>query len=145
MLVVGRFPLEGSNFPFVALGDGLKTYIIVVLLADIEILLVAHDEGELSLEGGPPVHLLLVEHHQPLTERLFLEGQFFSGPEILKLNGKRTISPTDGRPFGIRHREAHIGHRILRLGLIVIQIGDALLGVGLGKKHGCREQREAKG
>ena len=145
LLIVGRFLLEGGDLPLVTLGNGLKTYIVVVLLANIEVLLIAHDERKLPLKGGPLVHLFFVEHNQSLAERLFLEGQFLSCPEVLKLYGKSAIRLTDGRTFGIRHCKAHIGHRILRFGLIVIQIRDALLGVGFRKKDGCKEQRDTKG
>ena len=145
MLVVSGFAFECGDFLFVALSDGLEAYVVVVLLAGIEVLLVAHDEGEASFEGGPSVHLFLVEHDEALAEGLFLEGQFFSCSEVLKLDGEGAVCPTDGRAFGVCHREAHIAHRLLRLGLIIIQIGDALLGVGFGKEQGGGEQRDAKG
>ena len=117
------------------MGDRLKAYVVVVLLAGVEVLLAAHDEDEPPLEGGPVVRLLLVEHGEARTERLLGEGEPLALIEVSKLQRECAVGLACRR-LRIRHIEAHVANGFLRLGLIIIEVRNALLGVGLGKGEG---------
>jgi len=127
------------------LGDGLEADVIVVLLAGVEVLFAAHDEGEPPLEGGPVVRLLLVEHGEAGAERLLGEDKVLARPEVLEGQCESAVGPACGW-LGIGHGDAHVADGFLRLGLIVIEIRDALLGVGFaeGEGRGTKEGQADK-